>query len=667
VSTIKLRNGTAASAVANNDTLAPGEAGVVGEGVKVGPGQWNSLFYINPRPYTVTVAAANSRRSIADYCCSTDPTNDINVLNAALADLKTNSSTRGGRLHLFAGDYFNIPGTVASAPTFVFDADRSTISGEDWQGTVLHVPAGLTTPRYATLQIGKADNGGADSQKITARDFGIASRSIGGQVQVSGTGHALVVRGQSSQARNLWIENPELNGVHVESMRTYGTAVTLTQAIDNTAGNETWTVSTTAGLPALNSLALVLPPASATITTYWPEIVSLVSVGSGQITVARQFQGTFAQAWPTGATIQFFTENTMFDNVLSNIYVVYPGYDGFYVDTSIVDHEGHLCKVEGGWKLATPRGRHGFNLAASDFRYSQCHSYFNQQQGWMLRQPTVGGSFGSLSQCVGENNGQSQFYAYYTQVLLDECYGYGSGSTQPTVNIFKASESQVTGGKYYSTGGGCQIVVNTCNAIQIADTQCVGGASNAGQGAIWFQGVTCSNVHDNYVASLSPGNQGSIRLSSSTGCQVHHNQVGNGIIEDGTSDQNGIESNRFINDGVAYTAVIGITLVGANSWKDRNVGIATAGKYQAGVADQVSITAAYTMRHNDHVFAGGAGGYAVTTPPTVQGNYGWVYNDATGAVTLTPSGGTINGGSTISLAAGSGKYIWTDGTNWVAQ
>jgi hypothetical protein len=135
----------------------------------------------------------------------------------------------------------------------------------------------------------------------------------------------------------------------------------------------------------------------------------------------------------------------------------------------------------------------------------------------------------------------------------------------------------------------------------------------------------------------------------------------------GTPNQSvtGIPNSSLNNSSVTLTGSCGVTNPGS-------ISLGSSATIQISLPVNAQTGTTYTIASTDCgklVTFNNASSVAVTMP-TAGGSYpaGWAFvtqNYGAGTVTLTPSSGTINGGSAnLTLSQGQGAWIFSDGTNW---
>ena len=183
-------------------------------------------------------------------------------------------------------------------------------------------------------------------------------------------------------------------------------------------------------------------------------------------------------------------------------------------------------------------------------------------------------------------------------------------------------------------------VVNNTTAIR------AGNAGGVGQKAVGFI------ITGNFINCSSLPNTAGVLLDQASGFSVTSNQIrqctSSSILGRADSTNAGAD-NGFVGSNLIDGSVA-VSLLGSNNTVTSSLSTVSASYALNGADSWVNVT----------------GNSTITVPHAISAQQWKVFNSGSATVTLVCDSGTINGGSSVSLASQTGKIVSTDGTNCFA-
>lgn len=237
--------------------------------------------------------------------------------------------------------------------------------------------------------------------------------------------------------------------------------------------------------------------------------------------------------------------------------------------------------------------------------------------------------------------------------------GYGSTPTGMGLD-FEGAGSSLSSSVVSNWGTGVALVSNNTSSVPRGGFQISGNYIENNQyfgirvGAAGTAGSLGAgvNIAGNYVNCNGLGQTG-ISLQQAKGFSITGNHIKN------------CTSNAIISSPDSTNQGADCGFVGAN-FIDGGQPVLLQGSNSTVASSISSQSSAYTLKGTDS-WVNVSGTTTITVPNNLIGQRWDVFNSGSGTLTLACYSGTINGSASVSLSAGTGKTVTTDGTNCFAH
>ena len=585
----------------------------------------------------------------------------------------------------------------------------------------------------------------AAPQWVILSDFHIGGYTSNGNNAIQmPSGSGVVCRGNSPDISRILVGNVLYDGISIEPFMSLGAGTTLSAAVTTVPsapvyqGTTTFNVASTAGftghaitadpktttavgtgsttsitlsatnyniavgqlvtgtnivtgtrVKAISGTALTLtvaPSASISGATlsffgYDYEIVTVVSVGSGTLSVSRGNLNTTARTHSSGTVIYPLTYTVNYNVLVSDIAPDFIGRDGIAVRPGIDDSVFDSIITYGGETptnhATIPRfnGRYGFYLGGSNCQFKNCHPYFYNSAGiyalannyntftgtdatqnvWTGGEVESNG-WGTDSAVDQLNPGSGVYSGPNSWLRVDNVAFYRNGSADVWSNY--ATALMLTGNNFYTPGAGSNnptpVFSIWCKAtptFQINDNLFSWSGNEPSAECILIEGdpsgttAVGSSVNDNIITTTA----NSINVQHMSNAKFFNNSVKASIVESASSNHNEFYNNTFTGSSAK------VTTSGANSWASLNFNT-------AGTSDGLSVLGTAGASAASRYVGGTTAGAPVTGTYKVGD---WCI-DQTGMIWVC----TVAGTSGTWAATSGGRnalqlsYDYTNGFSW---